>query len=157
MDLENDPRNPCFGCGPENPLGLRLRFTRAEGGASCSLEVRPEHQGWPGRLHSGVLYTAMIEAANWTVYALAGRVAFPARTSALDLSKRTAVGETLEIRGRAVGKALPPARIEVVARDAGGGQVAWLARDYEYLGRGEFMRRMGYGALPPELEETVPP
>jgi hypothetical protein len=26
IELENDPDNPCFGCGPSNPVGLHLHF-----------------------------------------------------------------------------------------------------------------------------------
>ena len=28
MHLENDPRNPCVGCGPLNPRGLQLKFEK---------------------------------------------------------------------------------------------------------------------------------
>src|SRR5438093_6783828 len=57
-------------------------------------------EGWPGRLHSGILYTAMLEAANWTVFGIAGRIGVPVRTSALNLKRWVPTGTRLRIVGR---------------------------------------------------------
>lgn len=53
----------CFGCGDEQPHGLRLRTTAGEGTTITSeFTVRPEHQGAPGLAHGGVLATALDES-----------------------------------------------------------------------------------------------
>lgn len=45
----------CFGCGHENPIGLRLTF-RWEGDTYLTRYVpEREHQGWAGRTHGGIL------------------------------------------------------------------------------------------------------
>ena len=79
--LENDGTNPCFGCGPDNPRGLRLSFRRMGDRVETSLLTQVTMEGWPGLLHSGILYTAMLETANWTVYGVTGRVGVPVRTA----------------------------------------------------------------------------
>ena len=45
----------CFGCGPNNPVGLRLTF-EWDGDSYFTLWTpRPEHQGWEDRVHGGLL------------------------------------------------------------------------------------------------------
>ena len=53
--LENDGTNPCFGCGPGNPRGLRLSFHRVGDRVETMLLADVTMEGWPGRLHSGIL------------------------------------------------------------------------------------------------------
>src|SRR5207247_8988686 len=85
--LENDETNPCFVCGPRTPRGLQLAFRRVGNRVETDLLADVTMEGWPGRLHSGILYTAMLEAANWTVFVIAGRIGVPVRTSALTLKR----------------------------------------------------------------------
>lgn len=156
MSLENDPDNPCFGCGPANADGLRLAFERGAQGARTRLDATREREGWPQRLHSGLLYLAMLETANWTVFALRGRVGLPVRTSALDARRWVATGETLEIEGRAVEAQDAALAVEVTARGADGALAAMLTRAYALPRRGELARRLGYDALPEALLALVP-
>ena len=74
--LENDETNPCFGCGPGNPRGLRLSFRRVGDCVETGFPAAVTMEGWPGRLHSGILHTAMLETANWTVFGVAGGSGF---------------------------------------------------------------------------------
>ena len=101
--LENDPRNSCIGCGPNNPRGLRLEF-RGDGKRIATDLIADETlEGWPERLHSGVLYLAMLDVANWTVYGLHDRVGLPVQTSALTLQRWVPTGTRLSVgRGRAI-------------------------------------------------------
>jgi uncharacterized protein (TIGR00369 family) len=59
----------CFGCGRNNPIGLKLKFTR--NGDSIRTEFTPDktHQGWPGLLHGGILGTLLDEAMSNIAYA----------------------------------------------------------------------------------------
>jgi len=54
----------CFVCGPDNPAGLRLRFTRLPGDEGCETTVTfaDTYQGWPGVVHGGLLSTLLDEA-----------------------------------------------------------------------------------------------
>ena len=51
----------CFACGTDNPIGLHLRFRRHDGGARAEFRPRPEHQGWDGILHGGIVMTLLDE------------------------------------------------------------------------------------------------
>lgn len=60
----------CFACGHANPLGLKMRFERdGDDGVVCEYTPRPEHQGFPGVMHGGVLVALMDEAMAWAMYA----------------------------------------------------------------------------------------
>jgi acyl-coenzyme A thioesterase PaaI-like protein len=155
--LENDPQNPCFGCGPANPLGLRLAFERRGDRVTTQLTASPELQGWPGRLHSGVLYTAMLETANWALFGLTGRLGVPVETSALAAARWVAVGERLVLTGRVARLGPSGSEVEVEATDARGVATARLQRRYLLPGREEFLERMGYSTLPDVLAGLLPP
>lgn len=59
----------CFGCGRNNPIGLKLQFTRD--GDAVRAEFTPDrmHQGWPGLLHGGILGCLLDEAMSNVAYA----------------------------------------------------------------------------------------
>jgi len=58
----------CFGCGLNNPIGLKLKFDRD--GDTIRTEFTPDktHQGWPGLLHGGILGTLLDEAMSNVAY-----------------------------------------------------------------------------------------
>ncbi|MEW6448548.1 MAG: PaaI family thioesterase [Bacillota bacterium] len=63
LDPEN---NMCFACGGKNPIGLKLQFKQEKDEVKAAFRVRPEHQGWPGYLHGGLMATICDEAmAQW--------------------------------------------------------------------------------------------
>ena len=59
----------CFGCGMNNPIGLKLKFTRD--GDTLTTEFTPDktHQGWPGLLHGGILGSLLYEVMSNIAYA----------------------------------------------------------------------------------------
>ena len=59
----------CFGCGINNPIGLKLKFIRD--GDSLRTEFTPHehHQGWPGLLHGGILACLLDEVMSNAAYA----------------------------------------------------------------------------------------
>jgi uncharacterized protein (TIGR00369 family) len=58
------PKNRCFGCGKDNPKGMRLKFYLNEERRRCvgrfRLPIR--YQGPPGHAHGGVIATILDEA-----------------------------------------------------------------------------------------------
>lgn len=54
----------CFGCGPRNPVGLKLTF--AWDGDACVTRWTPlaEHQGWADRVHGGLLALVLDEVLS---------------------------------------------------------------------------------------------
>ncbi len=58
----------CLVCGLENPAGLRAFFYELENGELLALfHPRPEHQGYPGRLHGGIATAILDEAIGRAV------------------------------------------------------------------------------------------
>jgi acyl-coenzyme A thioesterase PaaI-like protein len=60
----------CFGCGHLNPHGLRLDFyAAAEGdGVWAAFTPAPEHEGFAGVVHGGIVAAALDEAMGWAVF-----------------------------------------------------------------------------------------
>lgn len=64
-----DPRPypNCFGCGDENPYGLRLDMKIEGDELRADFTPAPHHQGWPGTVHGGVISALLYEVMeNWT-------------------------------------------------------------------------------------------
>ena len=154
--LENDETNPCFGCGPRNPRGLRLSFRRVGDRVETQFLADGTMEGWPERLHSGILYTAMLETANWTTFGVTGRVGIPVRTSALSLQRWVPTGTRLRIAGQAKNPGLNRLTIAVEAFTAEGHPVANLDRDFVLPNRREFLEKMGYEEIPAAFADLVP-
>jgi acyl-coenzyme A thioesterase PaaI-like protein len=60
------PKNRCFGCGPANPNGLRIRsFAR---GDELVADWTPEkhHEAYQGALNGGIIGTLLDCHSNWT-------------------------------------------------------------------------------------------
>ena len=59
------PRSVCFGCGPANEKGLRIRSF--ESGDHIVAEFRPEqhHEAFPGVLCGGIIGTLLDCHGNW--------------------------------------------------------------------------------------------
>jgi len=154
MQLENSPTNPCIGCGPANPMGLHLAFEATKDGARASFVAEPRWQGFPGRMHSAVLYMALLETMNWSLYAQTRRMGLPARTSALEMTRRVAVGDTVVLEGHVVrvDEAARTAHAEARATTLQGEPVGRLKRDYALVDEATFLARMGYDALPEGYE-----
>ena len=72
------PKNSCFGCGPANAKGLRIRsFVEGDAllsgsspnGSSliiCDFQPEPHHQAFGGVLNGGIIGTLLDCHSNWT-------------------------------------------------------------------------------------------
>jgi uncharacterized protein (TIGR00369 family) len=55
----------CFVCGEENPVGLRQRFETDGKIVRTRFTPRPEHAGFKGVVHGGILATLLDEIMVW--------------------------------------------------------------------------------------------
>ncbi len=64
--------NRCFGCGNENPLGLKIAFTldREKKAIKGEFTPGPEHQGFQGITHGGIIATLLDEAMGRLLFEL---------------------------------------------------------------------------------------
>lgn len=59
------PENHCFGCGPANPKGLRLRSHEAEAGLVARWHASPEHEAFDGVVNGGIIGALLDCHGNW--------------------------------------------------------------------------------------------
>jgi acyl-coenzyme A thioesterase PaaI-like protein len=122
----------CFGCGKENPIGLKLTFEFD--GEIYSTRYTPDktHQGWSNRTHGGMLALVLDEVLTRVVLVQHGLDWFTVELTTR-LIRPAPVGEPLEIRGKveAVRGRLITATGEVI--DAKSGQT--IATGYAKLMR----------------------
>jgi uncharacterized protein (TIGR00369 family) len=93
--MERD--NYCFGCGPDNPAGLRLTFEAGPDGTVRSTCAIPERfQGYHGVVHGGILATLLDEVM---AHAVLRTGQGNAATAQLEIRYRqpARVGETLRL------------------------------------------------------------
>ncbi|HEY5889323.1 MAG TPA: PaaI family thioesterase [Acidimicrobiia bacterium] len=123
MDSVRSEYGHCFGCGPDNPMGLHVDgFAREGDTVTASFRPRDEFRGFHDILHGGVIATALDEILAWTSILVVGHMAVTAK---LELRFRNAApagvdyrleGHLVERRGRRlVMKAVCRAGDEVVA------------------------------------------
>jgi acyl-coenzyme A thioesterase PaaI-like protein len=61
------PANACFGCGPANEKGLRIKsVAREDGTVVAQWRGEPHHQAFPGMLNGGIVGTLLDCHSNWT-------------------------------------------------------------------------------------------
>lgn len=58
----------CFGCSPDNPAGLQLRFSEEGEYIVARWQPKSHFQGWKDVLHGGIQATLLDEIASWLVF-----------------------------------------------------------------------------------------
>ena len=61
------PAGRCFGCGPANPKGLRIRsFVLDDAHVVCDVVPEPHHEAFENVLNGGIIGTVLDCHMNWT-------------------------------------------------------------------------------------------
>ena len=60
------PNNRCFGCGPANDKGLRIRSFSEGDDLVCEWRPQPYHQAFDGILNGGICGALLDCHSNWT-------------------------------------------------------------------------------------------
>jgi uncharacterized protein (TIGR00369 family) len=143
------PAGRCFGCGPANELGLRIRsFEAGDGLVVTEFQARPEHEAFDGIVNGGILGALIDCHSNWTAVAAmmarTGATSAPSTVTA-DFSVRflrpTPSDRPLRVIARAVEvsdrKATIEATIEVdsVVTATGGGTFVTVKPGHPAYGR----------------------
>ncbi|MDQ2865821.1 MAG: PaaI family thioesterase [Candidatus Eremiobacteraeota bacterium] len=87
----------CFACGPDNPIGLHLRFTGAAQGVCARIVLRDDFQGWKNIAHGGIAMALLDEAMAHA----AGHAGHRGMTGSINVRFRKPVplGKPLDICG----------------------------------------------------------
>jgi acyl-coenzyme A thioesterase PaaI-like protein len=59
------PANACFGCGPANPHGLRIRSFVEGDHLVAEWRPEPHHEAFPGMLNGGIIGALLDCHSNW--------------------------------------------------------------------------------------------
>ena len=123
------PDGRCFGCGPANTLGLRIRSFRSDDDPEqlvADWQPSPQHEAFSGVLNGGIIGTLLDCHSNWTAanhLMLLRRVERPPTTVTLEYAVRlrrpTPSTEPLRLRSWVVESADDRATIEaeIIAGD----------------------------------------
>ena len=60
------PSGICFGCGPANEKGLRIRSFHSGGDITCDWRPEDHHEAFPGMLNGGIIGALLDCHCNWT-------------------------------------------------------------------------------------------
>ena len=90
----------CFVCGESNPVGLKLRFHTDGRVVQTRFTPRPEHIGFKGIVHGGLITTLLDEIMVWACAVQTQRFAFCAELN-VRFSQSGAAGRGSHRLGRA--------------------------------------------------------
>ena len=90
--------NHCFGCGRDNPIGLKLDMKLDGDRCVAYFTPKAEHESYGDRMHGGLTSTLLDEVMGDYVFRKAGK---PTYTARLEIRFRSAIriGETVKVEG----------------------------------------------------------
>jgi acyl-coenzyme A thioesterase PaaI-like protein len=113
------PNNRCFGCGPANEKGLRIKSFPEGDEVVCEWTPQEHHQAFPGALNGGICGALFDCHSNWTaahhLMKKSGATSPPSTVTAdfhVRLRKPTPMDGPLRIRARVVESGADRATVE---------------------------------------------
>ena len=148
--------NTCFGCGPENPDGLRIRIFRDPGSASRlvgTYRPRATQAGFPQIVHGGLQFTALDCMAAWAVLILRnpGKLMPITKSATTRFLKPATLGAELALSAEVIGEAASPRDpllIRGAISDPAGVVLTEIDFEYLLLPQERFMQAVGLKAMP---------
>lgn len=58
----------CFACGPDNPIGLKIRFRLDDGRVTARFTPDKNHVGYENTIHGGIIYSALDDVMANVLY-----------------------------------------------------------------------------------------
>jgi uncharacterized protein (TIGR00369 family) len=93
--------NACFGCGPDNPVGLGMRFFRDGVGIRSEVAIAARHRGACGVVHGGIQAVVLDETCCAAAFFTTGRYVVTGELR-VRYHRPCPVGERLRTRARIV-------------------------------------------------------
>jgi uncharacterized protein (TIGR00369 family) len=91
----------CFACGTANPIGLKLKFYRADDAICTDVTLGKYYEGWANMAHGGIISTLLDETMSWAIMYLK-RAFFVTRKMEIKYVKPVLVGKPLTVRGKLI-------------------------------------------------------
>jgi acyl-coenzyme A thioesterase PaaI-like protein len=70
--LEGVHNKNCYGCGRNNPIGLKILFNTKDGCVIAEFHSTKDHEGPPGLVHGGVIGVVADESSSYLARQLTG-------------------------------------------------------------------------------------
>ncbi len=103
----------CFGCSPNNPIGLKLNFTLDDNTVIATWQPSHNYEGWQNILHGGIQATLMDEIASWVVFSVLKTAGFTVKMN-ISLYKNVLITDgTITLKAKLKSQKLRVADIEV--------------------------------------------
>ena len=103
------PTNRCYGCGPANEQGLRIRSFEEGDELVCEWTPQPHHLAFPGVVNGGIIGSLLDCHSNWTaavhLMKQRGSSEFPPTVTSdfhVTLKRPTPMDTPLHLRARVV-------------------------------------------------------
>lgn len=113
------PEGRCFGCGPRNERGLRIRSFLEGSTYVCRWHASEEHEAWPGTINGGIIGALFDCHGNWAaahhLLVATGAEELPSTVTAefhVRLERPTPSTAPVEIRARVVESTAKRATVE---------------------------------------------
>jgi acyl-coenzyme A thioesterase PaaI-like protein len=120
------PANRCFGCGPANDKGLRLKSREDGDGLAATWQPEPHHEAFTGMLNGGIIGALLDCHSNWTaawhLMRQAGAATPPCTVTAefhVKLRKPTPSTEPVTLHAKVVESSADRATIEATLESRG--------------------------------------
>jgi uncharacterized protein (TIGR00369 family) len=109
----------CFGCGPDNPRGLRLEFLRDGDAVVSHTSLGLDYAGYRHFVHGGVIAAILDEAMGWALLQIRGRYGVT-RSLRVDYRRPVRVAVPLTVRASIDAFGEDAAEISAMIRDQRG-------------------------------------
>ena len=96
--IPNSEDQTCFGCGTQNPHGLKMKFSTDGERVYSFMQVPPTLTGWDKTVHGGVLSTILDEIMGWSVIYLLKKIGMT-KSITVEFKKAVNADEHLTIVG----------------------------------------------------------
>jgi len=120
------PNNRCFGCGPANDKGLRIRSFEDGDELVCDWTPEPHHLAFDGIVNGGIIGSLLDCHSNWAaarhLMKKSGADVLPATVTSdfhVKLKRPTPMGTPLHLRARVVESEDDRAVVEATIEAAG--------------------------------------
>jgi acyl-coenzyme A thioesterase PaaI-like protein len=128
------PKSICYGCGPANEKGLRIRSFEDGDTVVCDWQPSPHHHAFPGMLNGGIIGSLLDCHCNWTgAWSLMKKWNLPeipctvTAEYTIKLLRPTPVGELVHLRAKAV-EFIKEDRVWIEGELTSGGKVTATCR-----------------------------
>jgi acyl-coenzyme A thioesterase PaaI-like protein len=96
-DVAIENATMCFACGPDNPIGLKIKFSLDEGICTADFTANENHVGYENTVHGGIIFSALDDVMANVLYLQS----IKAHTARCEIRYRKAleVGQPVSLRG----------------------------------------------------------